>query len=118
MSKWICGKCKAINPTGSSQCHNCSSIITNHLTIITDSSITVANDIPYIAQEDSELNAIGNLFESFKKLEKENEELRDTLVRLQTFFGVGRDIYYRDLDGNIYLLDNSEINKILEKYKG
>ena len=41
-------------------------------------------------------------------------EAQDMLLRIQTFFGVSRDIYYRDLDGNVYPLNMEPIQEMME----
>lgn len=51
---------------------------------------------------------------NYSKIAEENEKYIDLFKRLQAFFGVDRNIYYRDLDGELYPLDLTEINKIIE----
>ena len=48
-------------------------------------------------------------------LKEENTRLRLLVEKLQSFFGFEREILYRDLDGEMYPLDLSEIKKTLEK---
>jgi len=40
-------------------------------------------------------------------------KMKDILYRISSFFGVGRYMEYRDLDGNMYPLDLTELEKIL-----
>ena len=76
-----------------------------------------AIDIAYVELENTRLNEVGNLLQNYKELEKICNKQKDLLLRMQSFFGIGRYLEYRDLDGKMYPLDMTELEKILSEVK-
>jgi hypothetical protein len=55
--------------------------------------------------------------EQKKILETKNKKYESLFLRMQSFFGIDREIFYRDLDGELYPLQINEINEVLDSGK-